>query len=62
MAVSRLGVHKVEPISLVAILELAEVLPVCPHNFLVVVLNERFEDFRLLGVASVYLGEKCIDQ
>ena len=53
---------EIEPIALVTVSKLAEVLPMGPHDLLVVVLDKCLEDLRLLWIACVDLGEKSVDQ
>ena len=62
LPLSTFRVYEVEPVFLVAVLEFAEVAPVRTHQLLVVVLDERLEDSRLLLVARVNFGEQCIDK
>lgn len=54
--------HKVEPVSLIAVLEFAKVFPVRSHNLLVVVLDKCLEDFGVLWIAGIDLGKEGVDQ
>ena len=60
-SLSGFRMDEVKPILLITVMQLGKVCPVSAHHFLVVVLNEGFEDFRLLNVARVDLGKQSID-